>query len=159
MDELRTTLAIQRARRNTAHKRIAASQPRKTNQGLAVVSVSFILLGLALFLIALTHRASNAPSIPPTSPAVLASATSRPAGGVTLVSTSSPTPLTRVVCVSIGWVHVRFAPGDDQPVRGYLGEGETVILDSDQDGGAWTRLSYPVAGWVDARYLCEGEQP
>ena len=158
MDELRTTLAIQRARRNTAHKRIAASQPRKTNQGLAVVSVSFILLGLALFLIAITYRSSNAPSIPSTSPAVLPSATIHPAG-VTLVSTSSPTPLTRIVCISIGWVYVRFAPGDDQPVRGYLGEGETVILDSDQDGGAWTHLSYPVVGWVDARYLCEGEQP
>jgi hypothetical protein len=158
MDELRTTLAIQRARRNTAHKRIAASQPRKTNQGLAVVSVSFILLGLALFLIVLTYRSSNAPSILPISPAVLPSATIHPAV-VTLASTSSPIPLTRVVCISIGWVHVRFAPGDDQPVRGYLGEGETVVLDNDPGNSAWAHLSSPVVGWVDARFLCEGEQP
>lgn len=159
MDELRTTLAIQRARRNTTHKHIAASQPRKTNQGLAVVSVSFILLGLALLLIALTHRSSNAPSIPPTSPAVLPSATIRPAV-VMLVSTSSPTPLTRVVCISIGWVHVRFAPGDNQPVRGYLNEGETVVLDNDPGNSAWAHLSSPVVGWVNTRFLCDaGERP
>jgi len=59
----------------------------------------------------------------------------------------------------VGWVHVRFAPGDDQPVRGYLTEGETVFLDSEQSTDMWAHLSFPISGWVDARFLCEAETP
>ena len=160
MEELRTTLMLQRARRNASRKPVA-SLHRKTNKGLAMVGVLFILLGLGLIFLTLAALVRLSPSaMPPTqaaSPLEIPSATIRPATA-TPPPQPSPTPSTRVVCVSIGWVHVRFGPGDDQPVRGYLTEGETVILDSDQGNGDWMRLSSPVAGWVDARYLCETEK-
>jgi len=159
MEELRTTLMLQRARRNASRKPVAS--PRRKNKGQAVVGVLFILLGLGLIFLTLAALVRLSPSaMPPTqaaSPLEIPSATIRPATA-TPPPQPSPTPSSRVVCVSIGWVHVRFGPGDDQPVRGYLTEGETVILDSDQGNGDWMRLSSPVAGWVDARYLCETEK-
>jgi len=159
MDNLRTTLMLQRARRNASRKPVAP--PRHKNKGQAVVGVLFILLGLGLIFLTLAALVRLSPSAAsPTqaaSPLEIPSATIRPATA-TPPPQPSPTPSTRVVCVSIGWVHVRFGPGDDQPVRGYLTEGETVILDSDQGNGDWMRLSSPVAGWVDARYLCETEK-
>ena len=160
MDNLRTTLMLQRARRSASRKPIT-SLHRKTNKGLAMVGVLFILLGLGLIFLTLAALVRLSPSVmPPTqaaSPLEIPSATIRPATA-TPPPQPSPTPSTRVVCVSIGWVHVRFGPGNNQPVRGYLTEGETVILDSDQGNGDWMRLSSPVAGWVDARYLCETEK-
>jgi hypothetical protein len=60
----------------------------------------------------------------------------------------------------VGWVHVRFAPGDDQPVRGYLTAGEMVVLDNAQGNASWMHLSFPISGWMDSRFLCDaGEQP
>ena len=158
MDNLRTTLMLQRARRNASRKLVAS--PRRKNKGQAVMGVLFILLGLGLIFLTLAALVRLSPSVmPPTqaaSPLEIPSATIRPATA-TPPPQPSPTLSSRVVCFSIGWVHVRFGPGDDQPVRGYLAEGETVVLDSDQGNGDWMRLSSPVAGWVDARYLCEGE--
>ena len=159
MDNLRTTLMLQRARRSASRKAVAS--PRRKNKGQAVMGVLFILLGLGLIFLTLAALVRLSPSVmPPTqaaSPLEIPSATIRPATA-TPPPQPSPTPSTRVVCVSIGWVHVRFGPGNNQPVRGYLTEGETVILDSDQGNGDWMRLSSPVAGWVDARYLCETEK-
>ena len=160
MDDLRTTLMLQRARRNASRKPVAS--PRRKNKGQAVVGVLFILLGLGLIFLTLAALVRLSPSaMPPTqaaSPLEIPSATIRPATATPPPQTS-PTLSSRVVCFSIGWVHVRFGPGNNQPVRGYLAEGETVILDSDQGNGDWMRLSSPIAGWVDARYLCEGERP
>lgn len=160
MDNLRTTLMLQRARRNASRKLVAS--PRRKNKGQAVMGVLFILLGLGLIFLTLAALVRLSPSaMPPTqaaSPLEIPSAAIRPATATPPPQTS-PTLSSRVVCVSIGWVHVRFGPGDDQPVRGYLTEGETVILDSDQGNRDWMHLSSPVAGWVDARYLCEGERP
>ena len=159
MDNLRTTLMLQRARRNASRKLVAS--PRRKNKGQAVMGVLFILLGLGLIFLTLAALVRLSPSVmPPTqaaSPLEIPSATIRPATA-TPPPQPSPTLSSRVVCFSIGWVHVRFGPGDDQPVRGYLAEGETVVLDSDQGNGDWMRLSSPVAGWVDARYLCETEK-
>ena len=159
MDNLRTTLMLQRARRSASRKAVAS--PRRKNKGQAVMGVLFILLGLGLIFLTLAALVRLSPSVmPPTqaaSPLEIPSATIRPATA-TPPPQPSPTLSSRVVCFSIGWVHVRFGPGDDQPVRGYLAEGETVVLDSDQGNGDWMRLSSPVAGWVDARYLCETEK-
>ena len=162
MEELRTTLMLQRARRNASRKPVASSH--RKYKGQAVVGVLFILLGLGLIFLTLAALVRISPSaVSPTqaaSPLEIPSATAATVHHVTATPPPqpSPTPSSRVVCVSIGWVHVRFGPGDDQPVRGYLTEGETVILDSDQGNGDWMRLSSPVAGWVDARYLCETEK-
>jgi hypothetical protein len=68
-----------------------------------------------------------------------------------------------VVCTNIpnGKLHVRFDPGDQSEVRGYLTDGESVILSGEQkelEKGLWVKLSRPVEGWVNATYLCKAEQ-
>ena len=69
-----------------------------------------------------------------------------------------------MVCTDIpdGRLHVRFAAGDGSEVRGYLVEGETVQLAPSLDGKMiqgelWLPIVSPVAGWVNARYLCKLE--
>jgi uncharacterized protein YgiM (DUF1202 family) len=65
-----------------------------------------------------------------------------------------------IVCTNIpdGKLNVRFAPGEKSSVRGYLAEGEKVILSGEQkdvDKSIWVKLSSPIEGWVNQRYLCE----
>lgn len=86
-------------------------------------------------------------------------------------STSIPiiaTPVAMMVCTDItdGRLHVRFAAGRGSEVRGYLTEGEAVqiALASDDElnsqmiqSDLWLRISSPIAGWVNARYLCKSE--
>lgn len=69
--------------------------------------------------------------------------------------TPSPTPWTMTVCESVTWLHVRFGPGRNAEVRGYLRGGESVTLAETK--GNWALLSAPVAGWADMRYLCGGQ--
>ena len=64
------------------------------------------------------------------------------------------------VCTNVtgGKLHVRIAPGDTSDVRGYLLDGEKVILDQESleiEGSRWQKLSRPIEGWVNAKYLCE----
>jgi hypothetical protein len=99
-----------------------------------------------------------------------------PKAGVTTTASPSPsaspstststiipaTPVMRRVCTDIpnGRLHVRFAAGDGSEVRGYLTEGETVLLASEAEtlqGEVWEQITSPVAGWVNARYLCKSE--
>lgn len=158
MNELKSTLMLQRARRNAVHKSVVLSI-RRSAIGLMLVTVLLGLTLLGLLMLWAFLPSSNMTVSPLSAVSPVQSATVRPA---TIISTSSPSPapLTRVVCLSIGWVHVRFAPGDDQPVRGYLSEGETVVMDGDPGNSAWAHLSSPVVGWVDARFLCDaGERP
>ena len=66
------------------------------------------------------------------------------------------------VCTNVtgGKLHVRIAPGDTSDVRGYLLDGETVTLDQESqniEGSLWLKLSSPIEGWVNAKYLCEFE--
>ena len=68
-----------------------------------------------------------------------------------------------VVCTNTpnGKLHVRFAPGNESAVRGYLTEKESVILSGERrevGEGLWVELSRPIEGWVNANYLCEVEQ-
>ncbi len=74
-----------------------------------------------------------------------------------------PTPTKVVVCTNVpnGKLHVRFAPGDQSEVRGYLTDGEFVILSGEQkeiEKTLWVELSRPIEGWVNAAYLCEAKQ-
>ena len=69
-----------------------------------------------------------------------------------------------MVCTDIpnGRLHVRFAAGEGSEVRGYLAEGETVQLALEPageviQGELWQYISSPIAGWVNARYLCKSE--
>jgi hypothetical protein len=74
------------------------------------------------------------------------------------------TPVAMLVCTDIpnGRLHVRFAAGEKNEVRGYLAEGETVqtALDPNREmiqGDLWLHISSPIAGWVNARYLCKSK--
>ena len=74
------------------------------------------------------------------------------------------TPVAMMVCTDIpnGRLHVRFAAGEGSEVRGYLADGETVQLALELageviQGQQWQRISAPIAGWVNARYLCNSE--
>jgi hypothetical protein len=74
----------------------------------------------------------------------------------TVPSTDTPT-LKVCTNVSDGKLHVRFEPSIRSAVRGYLAEGETVIIGTERrqrDGSLWIELSEPILGWVNARYLC-----
>ncbi len=69
------------------------------------------------------------------------------------------------VCTDIpnGRLHVRFTAGEGSEVRGYLIEGDTVQVSPNPDGGMiqdgeWLHITSPVAGWVNARYVCQQEK-
>ena len=56
-----------------------------------------------------------------------------------------------------GKLHVRFEPGNNSDVRGYLAEAEIVTIGEkreERDGSLWIQLSDPIEGWVNANYLC-----
>ena len=79
-------------------------------------------------------------------------------------TTIMATPVAMMVCTDIpnGRLHVRFAAGEGSEVRGYLAEGETVqvALASNEEviqGEVWLRISSPIMGWVNARYLCKSK--
>ena len=64
------------------------------------------------------------------------------------------------VCTGLasGKLNVRITPGDTSDVRGYLLDGEIVVADNESqiiDGSQWQKLSSPIIGWVNAKYLCE----
>lgn len=66
------------------------------------------------------------------------------------------------VCTHVagGKLHVRIAPGDTSDVRGYLLDGESVTPGAESrniEGSLWLKLSSPIEGWVNAKYLCEFE--
>ncbi len=94
--------------------------------------------------------------------------TSMPAAPASASPSASPTvtaaaPTKAVVCTNIpnGKLHVRFNPGDQSEVRGYLTDGESVTLSGEQEEiqkELWVKLSRPIEGWVNASYLCEAEQ-
>jgi len=74
------------------------------------------------------------------------------------VSTVVPN-VTHKVCTNIpsGKLNVRFAVGDQSDVRGYLSEGEIVTLSGEReelDGSLWIKLSHPVEGWVNTKFIC-----
>jgi len=61
-------------------------------------------------------------------------------------------------------LHVRFEPGLNSEVRGYLSESEEVLIplnpkekpttDIDVDGVSWTYIQLPITGWVSSSHLC-----
>ena len=71
---------------------------------------------------------------------------------------------TATVCTNIpdGKLNVRFEAGEKSDVRGYLAEGETVTISEEHqefDGNSWVKLTRPIEGWVNAKYLCEAVSP
>ncbi len=99
-----------------------------------------------------------------TAPKADATTAASPSSAASASPTLAATPVAMQVCTDIpnGRLHVRFTAGDGGEVRGYLAEGEAVQLALDSDaqtirGEVWRRIASPVAGWVNARYLCKSE--
>ncbi len=102
-----------------------------------------------------------------TTPKIEATITTSPSS-TNITSTLMATPVAIRVCTNIpdGRLHVRFSVGDGSEVRGYLAEGESVQIALDPAGAPdsqtirselWLHILSPVAGWVNARYLCKSE--
>jgi len=156
--QLEEVLAAQRVRRNPS----PTSSPRKRGgnlPGVLVVIVILLASGAAMFF-----------AVRMTTPKANATATVSPSTSPSSTPTIlvSETPVRMQVCTDIpdGRLHVRFTAGDGSEVRGYLAEGETVQaaltsenkLDSQTiRSELWLHILSPVAGWVNARYLCELE--
>lgn len=153
--QLEEILAAQRARK------LRPPAPRGRGRGLisALAVIAILAASAAAMFFAVQWSAPKASATTTALPSVL----------VTSSSTAvSATPVALKVCTDIpeGRLHVRFAAGDGSEVRGYLTEGEAVqvALGSDGElnsqmiqGDQWLRLTSPVAGWVNARYLCKSE--
>ena len=156
--QLEETLAAQRARRCSIHH----PAPHKKGGGLiSALAVAAILIvsGVAMFFaVSVTNPMMNVTAI--TFPSVSPSASPSP------TSTMVPaTPAAMKVCTDIpnGRLHVRFAAGDGSEVRGYLIEGETVQLALAAggkmiQGELWLPIASPIAGWVNARFVCKQEK-
>jgi hypothetical protein len=151
--QLEEILATQRAQR--AHSPVTRKIGRDLLSALAVI-VILIASGVAMFFaVQLTT--------PETDAIALASPSASPAPSATS-TTIMATPVAMMVCTDIpnGRLHVRFAAGEGSEVRGYLAEGETVQLALEPNNQMiqaelWQRISAPIAGWVNARYLCKSE--
>ena len=143
-------VASQRARRIHSSDQVSS----KDLVGALAVIVILIASGAAMFYaVQLTSPKLEVTASPSASPSVRAPTT-----------TIMATPVAMMVCTDIpnGRLHVRFAAGEKNEVRGYLAEGETVqvALDPNREmiqGDLWLRISSPIAGWVNARYLCKSE--
>ena len=149
--QLEEILAAQRAQRT--HSPATRKIGRDLLSALAVI-VILIASGAAMFFaVQLTTPKTDATAValPSASPAPSATST-----------TIMATPVAMMVCTDIpnGRLHVRFAAGEGSEVRGYLAEGETVQLALEPNNQMiqaelWLRITSPVAGWVNAIYICE----
>jgi hypothetical protein len=156
--ELEEILAAQRARR--LHSPALPLRKRGRDLlGVLAVIVILVASGVAMFF-AIKMTAPKIDATATTSPSASPSASTSTSISPTIMAT----PVAMMVCTDIpdGRLHVRFAAGDGSEVRGYLTEGETVqvALDSEDEmirDEVWKRISFPVAGWVNARYLCKSE--
>ncbi|MCL4272056.1 MAG: hypothetical protein KJZ72_21040 [Anaerolineales bacterium] len=161
--ELEEILAAQRANRRTLSPVPTLRKRGRDLLGVLAVIIILVASGAAMFF-----------AMQWTTPAPARTETTSPSvSPLTSTSTNiSPTfmatPVAMKVCTNIpdGRLHVRFSAGDGSEVRGYLTEGEAVQIALDPNseldsqiikGNLWVRISFPVAGWVNARYLCKSE--
>jgi hypothetical protein len=150
--ELEELLAAQRAQR-----RIVPPSRRRGRNVLGALAVVLILLasGAAVYFAAQL-------STPKAGSAQISSPSPSPLPTANAAIAITPTPVVMRVCTDIpdGRLHVRFAAGDGSEVRGYLTEGESVLPTAHTEtlkGETWQQIASPIAGWVNARYLCPSE--
>jgi hypothetical protein len=155
--QLEETLAAQRARRMN-HSTVATH--KRGNGWISMLAVTMILIlsGAAMFF-------AVGITTPKASAAITASPSPSVSSSISTASTAPATPVTKQICTHIpnGRLHVRFEAGNGSEVRGYLAEGETVQLALDPDGKTiqgelWLPIAYPIAGWVNARFVCMQEK-
>jgi len=156
--ELEEILAAQRARRLHSPALPLRKRGRDLLGALAIIMI-LVASGAAMFF-AMQWTTPKPVNTETTSPSVSPSTSTSKSISPTIMAT----PVAMMVCTDIpdGRLHVRFAAGDGSEVRGYLTEGETiqVAIDSEDkviQDEVWKRISFPVAGWVNARYLCKSE--
>jgi hypothetical protein len=155
--ELEEILAAQRPNRRTQSPAPTFRRRGMDLLGALAVIVILVASGAAMFF-AVQWTAPKMEITATTSPSASPSASI----STSITSTLMATPVAMRVCTDIpdGRLHVRFTAGDGSEVRGYLTEGETVLLASETEtlqDEVWKRISFPVAGWVNARYLCKSE--
>jgi hypothetical protein len=149
--ELEELLATQRTQRRS----VPPSRRRGRN----------VLGALAVVLILLASGAAMYFAVQLTTPTITSTTTASPSSASSFTNTLPilmTTPVAMRVCTDIpdGRLHVRFAAGNGSEVRGYLTEGETVLPTSNTEtvkGETWQQITSPIAGWVNARYLCPSE--
>jgi hypothetical protein len=102
-----------------------------------------------------------------TAPAPLETNTSAPLASTATAASTEQTTITMTVCAGgfdAAKLHVRFEAGLKGDVRGYLAEGETVIVPLGERGEPitklmddvrWTFIQSPIIGWVSASHLCK----
>ena len=152
-DELKAKLAEQRARRMARAAPVGMTKRARrlstftTVLGLGAALIFSILT--AYYLWAFEYYSSS----PAEDVSALLVAVSTNTSVPTTIVFASPTPYTLRVCAGLpkARLHVRFTPGGE--VRGYLVEGEVVLVRTQDEG--WIEIESPIAGWVDASYLCE----
>ena len=161
--ELEKILATQRANRRTPSPAPTLRKRGRDLLGALAVIVILVASGVAMFF-AVQWTTPKPVSTETTSPSVSPLTST----STNISPTFMATPVAMKVCTDIpdGRLHVRFAAGDGSEVRGYLTEGEAVQIALDPNseldsqiikGNLWVRISFPVAGWVNARYLCKSE--
>jgi hypothetical protein len=150
-DELKAKLAEQRARR-MARTPLPVVEKRRRPDFVTIfgLSATVIFSITMLFYLWVFERLPASPAEDVSAHLVAVSTnTSVP----TTIVFASPTPHTLRVCAGLpeARLHVRFTPGGE--VRGYLVESEVVQVSGQNEG--WIEIESPIAGWVDASYLCE----
>jgi len=133
-----------------------------TRPHLLLIMLTFLLNGCSGFdpqayVPGLESTATTTP-VPAPSPEVSVTATNPATVAVELVENAA------TVCTNIpgGKLNVRFEAGDKSDVRGYLAEGEIVTISEEHqefDGNSWVKLTHPIEGWVNSKYLCEVLSP
>ena len=155
--QLEETLAAQRARRSKSRPLAAHHKKGRGLISALIVMAVLAASGVAMFFVVIVTTSKA--TIPALSSPLASSSTS------TSTTKVAATSIFMQVCTDIpnGRLHVRFTAGEGSEVRGYLIEGETVQASHNSDGemiqdGQWLHISSPVAGWVNARYVCKQEK-
>jgi hypothetical protein len=158
-DELKAKLEEQRKWREPRPSP-AASKPRR---GIAPLALAIILVaGMSYAAWTLAPYFSSNES----APAALETNTSVSPTHTATAASTEQTTITMTVCAGgfdTAKLHVRFEAGLKGAVRGYLTEGETVIVPLGErgepitklmDDARWTFIQSPIVGWVSASHLC-----
>lgn len=167
-DDLKRKLEAQRKWRTSEPVSVKAARGRKgwtTAQKIAALFIGVLVVSFVLFFFAALRKMDsrslelNFTSAPVTESEVTGTENVTPA--------KSQEPTTMTACTggdTNGKLHVRIEPGLQGEVRGYLTEGETVIVPLGEqnepitqivDDVSWTIIQFPINGWVSASHLCK----
>lgn len=86
------------------------------------------------------------------------------APAVSPTSSASPLPAAGIVCfdgnIESGNLRVRECPGLACGEIGLLTNGDQITSTGERkesDGASWLRLTAPIDGWANSRYICQSE--